>query len=55
MLFCISGSKIQSQGSVAGDVAGKFRSFLQGEDGKHQGSAGVIKEQDAGNESLRMP
>lgn len=50
MFFCISGQN-QSQGSVAGDVAGSSEAVLQGEDGKHQGSAGVIKEQDAGNES----
>ena len=40
-----------TDGIVTGYVAGSSEAVLQGEDGKHQGSAGVIKEQDAGNES----
>ena len=52
MLFCISGQN-QSQGSVAGDVAGSSEAVLQGEDGKHQGSAGVIEEQNTGDQSQR--
>ena len=50
MFFCVSGQD-QSQGSVAGDVAGSSEAVLQCENGKHQSSTGVIKEQDAGNES----
>ena len=51
MMFLGITGQDQSQGSVTGDVAGCSEAVLQGKDSEHQGSAGVIKEQDAGNES----
>ena len=50
MFFCVSGQD-QSQGSVAGDVAGSSEAVLQCENGKHQSSTGIIEEQNAGDQS----
>ena len=50
MFFCVSGQD-QSQGSIAGDVAGSSEAVLQCENGKHQSSTGIIEEQNTGDQS----
>ena len=50
MLFHIPGEH-QRQRAVSGDVASGAEAVLQGENGQHQGGAGVVKEQDAGDEA----
>ena len=43
----------QGQSAVAGDVAGGAEGVLQGEDGEHQGRAGVVEAQDRDNQAQR--
>ncbi len=50
VLFHIPGEH-QRQRAVAGDIAGGAEAVLQGEDGQHQSGAGVVKEQNAGDEA----
>ena len=50
MFFCVSGQD-QSQGSVAGDVAGSSEAVLQCKDGKHQCSAGAVEFQYSGDDA----
>lgn len=48
MFFCVSGQE-QSQGSVTSGIAGSSEAVLQRENGKHQSSTGIIKEQNTGD------